>query len=53
VFDLITPVELPRNIPVLELVSPDAHVDVQLVEVAKLTQKPREVLENPLVTADT
>jgi hypothetical protein len=47
VFDLITPREFPLNRPVLELVSPDAHVDVQPVESTKWIQKPREELENP------
>jgi len=53
VFDLITPRELPCNMPVLELVSPKMHVDVRPVEVTTLIQKSREVWENPLVTTDT
>ena len=36
VFDIISPRELPLNMPVLELVSPVAHDDVQPVEVTTL-----------------
>jgi len=50
VFDTIAPRELPHTMPVLELVSPVAHNGVQPVEVVRLHQTSREVLENPLVT---
>jgi len=53
VFDLIAPRELPTTMPMLELVSPVAHDDVQNVEVTTLTQTSREVLENSSVTENT
>lgn len=53
VFDVITPTEMPLHMSVIEPVSHEAHDDVQPVEVRTLIQKPREELENPLVTADT
>jgi hypothetical protein len=53
VFDLITPSEFPLQRPVLELVSPVEHDDVQPEEVRKLTPEPREVEVNPLVTENT
>ncbi|RHN79186.1 hypothetical protein MtrunA17_Chr1g0174361 [Medicago truncatula] len=47
VFDKISPGELPHTMPVLEVVSPVAHVDVHFEIVEKLHMTSREVLENP------
>jgi len=46
VFDRISPEELPHIMPVLELVSPDAHVDVPSERAEQLHLTLREVLEN-------
>jgi hypothetical protein len=53
VFGHISVDELPFPRPVLEVVSPVAHVDVQPVEVVRSHQTSREVLENPAVNDAT
>jgi len=53
-FDSITPDDdLHLTRPVLDVVSPEAHDDVQSVEVRQSPQTSREVLENPVLTDAT
>lgn len=52
VFDIISPEELPRVIPVLEVVSPIAQVDVH-PGAERLHQTSREELENPTLDVVT
>jgi len=53
-FDSITPDDdLHLTRPVLDVVSPKAHDDVQPVEVRQSPQPSREVLENPVLTDAT
>jgi len=49
VFDRISPGEMSRVMPVLEVVSPVAHVDVHSKRTDQLQLTPQEVLENPTV----
>jgi len=49
VFDMISPKDLPRVTPVLEVVSPIAHVDVHSERAEQLYQTLQEELENPMV----
>lgn len=49
VFDIISPGELPHTMPVLEVVSPVAHVDVHSERAEQLHLTSREVLENSMM----